>query len=251
MDNREHRQKNIRRFEELADRARLNCIYTYSTFHSRETAALAYETAPEREITIGGGPENGERFIVRFGDPEELSYEEAFPVLLILIEPRQMKFSETLTHRDFLGAVMNLGIERDMIGDILVRDNSAYIFVMEKISEIICSEIERVKHTAVKCSIIEELPEGLMPKFSEDHITVTSPRLDAVLSKIYHLSRTEAKSLFDMEKVTVNGRICRNPETMLKENSTVSVKGYGKIEYRGEEYQTKKGKTGLTVRRYV
>ena len=162
-----------------------------------------------------------------------------------------MKFSETLTHRDFLGAVMNLGIERDMIGDILVRDNSAYIFVMEKISEIICSEFERVKHTAVKCSIIEELPEGLKPKLSEDHITVTSPRLDAVLSKIYHLSRTEAKSLFDMEKVTVNGRICRNPETMLKENSTVSVKGYGKIEYRGEEYLTKKGKTGLTVRRYV
>ena len=66
----EHDQKNLKRFEELAERARQSCIYTYSSFHSAETAALAYEVAEENEITMWGGTENAERVVVRFGDPK-------------------------------------------------------------------------------------------------------------------------------------------------------------------------------------
>ena len=55
----------------------------------------------------------------------------------------------------------------------------------------------------------------------------------------------------DSEKVTVNGRLYINPETILRENSKVTVRGYGKFEYRGEERITKKGKTGITIWRYV
>ncbi|MBO6299478.1 MAG: hypothetical protein J6N53_11620 [Lachnospiraceae bacterium] len=111
--------------------------------------------------------------------------------------------------------------------------------------------MERIKHTAVRCSIVGAVPENCLPKLCEENITVTSPRLDAILAKLYHLSRGEAKKLFDAEKITVNGRLCKNPETILKENSRVSVRGYGKLEYRGEEYTTKKGKTGITIWRYV
>ena len=247
----EHQQKNLKRFEELSGRARQSGIYTYSTFHSRETASLAFDAALEKEVTLWGGTENAERVVARFGDPEEFCFDEPFPIRILLIEPKQAKYSETLTHRDFLGAILNLGIERDMVGDILVQNNSAYCFVLEKLADVFCSDLDRVKHTAVSCKIVDEVPADCLPKLQEENITVTSPRLDAILAKVYHLSRTDAKELFDMEKVTINGRLCRNPETILKENNIVSVRGYGKLEYHGEERTTKKGKTGITIWRYV
>ena len=122
----EHDQKNRKRYEELADRARQSSIYTYSSFHSPETAGLAYEAAEDREITMWGGAENAERVVVRFGDPKEIGYEEDFPIRILYVRPKQEKFADHLTHRDFLGAILNLGIERDVIGDIIVTERSAY-----------------------------------------------------------------------------------------------------------------------------
>ena len=247
----EHQQKNLKRFGELADRARQSCTYTYSSFHSRETASLAYEVASEKEVMLWGGTESCERVVARFGDAEEIGYSEDFPICILHVKPKQAKYADALTHRDFLGAILNIGIERDMIGDVLVHDNSAYFFVLEKLTDVVLSDLDRVKHTAVSCSVVDTVPEDCLPKLQDEHITVSSPRLDAILAKVYHLSREEAKALFDDEKVTLNGRLCLNPETILKENTTVSVRGYGKLEYHGEEYITKKGKTGLTIWRYV
>ena len=247
----EHQKKNLNRFEELSDRARSTGIYTYSTFHSRETASLAFEVASEKEVMLWGGTDSSERVVARFGDPEEIGYSEDFPICILSVKPKQAKYSDVLTHRDFLGAILNLGIERDMLGDILVHENTAYFFVMDKVSDVILSDLDRVKHTAVCCSVVESVPEDCLPKLSEEHITVSSPRLDAILAKVYHLSREDSKDLFDDEKVTLNGKLCKSPETILKENTTVSVRGYGKLEYHGEEYTKKKGKTGLTIWRYI
>ena len=247
----EHEQKSINRFSELAERARRNGVYTYTTFHSPEGAQLAYQAAADSEIAMWGGAENCERLMIRFGDPKELFYEEPFPIRILCVEPKQAKYAETLTHRDFLGAILNLGIERDVVGDIFVRDSSAYFFVLEEMADFICSGLDRVRHTAMRCKAVDAVPEDMLPKLKEESVTVASPRLDAILAKVYHLSRGEAKSLFDAEKVTVNGRLCKNPETVLKENSKISARGYGKLEYRGEESTTKKGKTAITIWRYI
>ena len=247
----EHAEKNLKRFEELAERARRSCVYTYSSFHSTETASLAYRVASENEVTIWGGTDNSERVVVRFGDPKELGYEEDFPIRIVCVKPKQEKFAGDMTHRDFLGAVLNLGIERDVVGDILIAEHTAYLFVLEELADFVCLEWERVRRTAVKCEPVKEIPAGLLPKLAEETVTVASPRLDAVLAKLYHLSRGDAKSLFEAEKVTVNGKVCTNPETMLKPDSKVSIRGFGRFEYRGEEHATRKGKTGITIRRYV
>ena len=247
----EYQQLNIRRFMELADRSEQNSVFTYSGFHSVRTASLAYMVAPEGSVALKGGMDNAERVIVRFGDPAELCYEEEAPIKILHISPKQMKFADRLTHRDFLGAILNLGIERDMLGDILVENSSAYCFVMEKVADLLCAELDRIKHTAVVCRIADDLPQEVLPKLIGTDITLSSPRLDAVLAKVYHVSRADAKSLFDEEKVTVNGRSCTSPETVLKAGSSVSVRGYGRFEYRGEEKLTKKGKTGIRIWRFV
>lgn len=251
MNDRDHDKQTVRRFQELARRAEMIGTYTYSSFHSPEGAALAYQAAGERQLRFFGGANSCERVMIRFGDPEEMGYEEEFPIGILCAEPTQPKFAENLTHRDFLGAVLNLGIERDVIGDILIKDSRAYIFVQKDMEDYVLSALERVRHTTVKCYKVFEVPEDYLPELKEESVTVVSPRLDAVLAKVYRLSRTEAKALFDSEKVTVNGHICRNPEFIPKENSRITVRGYGRLEYKGEEHATKKGKIAVNLMRYV
>lgn len=247
----EHEQKNLKRFTELAERARQGGIYTYSSFHSARTASLAYDVAGEHEIFMWGGMQDCERVVTRFGDPDEIAYDEPFPISILYVRPKQEKFADKMTHRDYLGAILNLGIERDVIGDIIIADQAAYFFVLNEMTDYICSELQRVKHTTVICSISDEVPGDCIPKLYEENVTVSSPRLDAVIAKVYHISRSEAVKLFLAEKITLNGRLCRNPETLLKGDSRISVRGYGRLEYRGEERTTKKGKTGVTIWRYI
>ena len=80
-----------------------------------------------------GGAAGAERVMIRFGDEESLGYEQPFPIAIIKAEPVSPKFAEKLTHRDFLGAILNLGIERSTVGDIIVRESTAYFFVKEDI----------------------------------------------------------------------------------------------------------------------
>ncbi|MBP8969142.1 MAG: hypothetical protein KBG42_07665 [Lachnospiraceae bacterium] len=124
----EHDRNNIKRFMELAERARQSGIYTYSSFHSARTASLAYEVADEHEVRMWGGTQDCERVVTRFGDTQEIAYDEPFPIRILYVRPKQEKFADKLTHRDYLGAILNLGIERDVIGDIIVADQAAYFF---------------------------------------------------------------------------------------------------------------------------
>lgn len=78
-----------------------------------------------------------------------------YPIKCLKAEPLAAKFSEDLTHRDFLGAVLNLGIERAVIGDILVQKHTAWIFCHEKIADYIIENLTRVRHTTMKLSMVD------------------------------------------------------------------------------------------------
>ena len=158
VQNDDHDEQLIKRYGELAGRAERTGAYAYSDFHSPSGAALAYHVGGEGFVRLWGGQETSERVMVRFGNPEEMGYDEDFPIVLIRIAPIQPKFADRLGHRDFLGAIMNLGIERDVIGDVLVADNSAYVFACDRIAEFVRTELTQVKHTPVRCEIMDEVP---------------------------------------------------------------------------------------------
>ena len=251
MNDHKHDEQLINRYRELADRSAGAGIYTYSDFHSPHSAALAYGVTCDKNVSFWGGAENCERVIVRFGDPEETGYEEDYPIRIIHIFPKQAKYADKLTHRDYLGAIMNLGLERDVIGDILMNDAEAYVFVCERIAEYIVDELTQIKHTSVRCEAVSEIPDGIGPKLTEESVTVSSVRLDGIIAKIWHLSRTEAKSLFSSEEVFVNGRLCVNASYEPKPEDVVSVRGHGKFIYAGIERKTSKDRFAVLVRRYV
>jgi len=142
------------RLTDLAKRAYSQNIYTYSNFLSPAELALFEDIRSEvsyiRCETFGGN-ELCERQVIGFGSEEEFGYPGEFPIAVIKVTPLLAKFSDDLNHRDFLGALMHLGIERDTLGDILIKDNTAYIFCLERIAGYICDELTKVKHTNVKC----------------------------------------------------------------------------------------------------
>lgn len=242
-----------KRFAELAQKCYQKNQYTFTGFLGLADTACFYEM--ERELSyvpyaIWGGYEGAERVMIRFGSEEMLGYEEAFPVVCLKICPLAEKFADALTHRDYLGAMMNLGIERDVLGDILIEEKNAWIFCSQSMSDFISKNLIKVKHTSVLCEISEELPYFSSRDIQEVKIQIPSERIDGIVAKVYKLSRSESAELFRQKRIFVEGRLCENNSRLLKTGDTVSVRGYGKFEYRGEAGLSRKGKLNVLIGYY-
>ena len=157
------------------------------------------------------------------------------------------KFADALTHRDFLGALMNLGIERSTLGDIYIEDKTGYLFCLKSMAEYITENLTRIRHTSVQCTVCEEPPVFLQKEPEEKLIQISSARTDALIAGVYHLSRTESNELFREQKVFINGRLCENNSRALKEGDQITVRGYGKFTYEGEKGLSRKGKVNVRV----
>ena len=129
---------------------------------------------------------------------------EATVLSCVKVQPVNKKFADELNHRDYLGSLMNLGIERDQIGDILTGDDVAYVFATFEIAQMICKELIRIRHTSVKCEIVNSSECDIRPKFEEISGSVASERIDAILAFVYHLSRSEAQKLIESESVFID-----------------------------------------------
>ncbi len=243
-----------KRLTELAVRAERSGIFTFTDFlglYEQAVFAEIKNSFPRVKFTAFGGTEGAERVIIRFGDPEELGYIEEFPIVCIKAEPKSEKFADRLTHRDFLGSLMNLGISRDVLGDIPIINNAGYIFAKEDMRDFLLASLERVKHTDVNLSVIDEIPEGELYKTEEKKIQVSSERLDAVIAKLYSLSRTDAQALFAKKLVFANGRIIESTSYTPKAGEKISVRGHGRFIYRGFNSLSKKGKLNITAEIYI
>lgn len=242
------------RMKELAQASFRQNRYTFSHFLSVAELTKLHDMASVLEFVdydTFGGNSCCERQMVRFGSERMFGYEEPFPISVLCIKPLMSKFAEKLGHRDYLGAVMNLGIERDVIGDILIRDKSAYMFCMDNIAAYIQENLEKIRHTNVKVSLAEGEIEALSPRLEEVEILVSSPRFDAVVSAVCKLSRSAALQLFRDKKVILQGRICENNSMVLKEETTFSIRGYGKFIYKGCKNQTRKGRIYVRLEQYL
>ncbi len=239
-----------KRFAELARKCYQNNQYTFTDFLSLADMACFYEV--ERELsyvpyTIWGGSELCERVMVRFGSEEFLGYEEDFPIVCMEVKPLMQKFADRLSHRDFLGALMNLGIERSTLGDIFIVENAGYVFCMDNMALYIAENLTRIKHTTVMCTQVENPPELSESDRQEVIIQIASRRVDGVVSKVFKLSRNESLELFRQKKIFVNGRLCESNSQLLKEEDKVSVRGFGKFEFAQEINVSKKGKLNIKV----
>lgn len=231
------------RIIDLANRSYERNIYTNTNFLTLADLSEFNQIVNDIKhipYTLFGGYDDSERVIIRFGSVDSNGYEEPYPIDILEISPLIDKFSDELTHRDFLGALMNLGIERDVIGDILIDNNRAYIFVLNSISEYIIESLTRVKHTSVMIKIIEALPDISGREHTFLTIQIPSERIDVIISKVYHLSRDNSISLFREGRVFINSILCENNSKIVKNNERITVRGFGKFIYLGQSSVSKK-----------
>ncbi len=199
-------------------------------------------------VLTDGGYESAERKIAVFLPYSGYDYQ--LPIEIIRIEADK-RFAGELTHRDFLGALMNLGIERSLIGDIVISEGSAYVFCLEKIAEFIADNLTRVKNDYVSCTRNCTLDKDFTPSYKEIVGSVASLRLDAVISLAFNESRSHSVSYIEDSLVFVNGRLITTNAYNLKEGEIISVRGRGRFKYMYTKSETKKGRYMVVLNLYV
>ena len=228
-------------------------IVTYSDFLNLNELNILH-TMPKTELyttyKVFGGYDFSERQMVAFL-PDALYYDYEYPIQIIEVTPSSKRFAEDLTHRDYLGALMNLGIERSKVGDIIVEDQKGLIFVKEELAKYIADNLTVVRHTNVNTSIGKGVKVDYEPRFEELKGTVSSIRLDSVLALAYPLSRSKITAQIEAGKVFVNGKLITSNGYRLKDNDIISVRKMGRIAYDGILSETKKGRYLISVRKYI
>lgn len=204
-----------------------------------------------------GGYESSERQMAAFLPDafylytDKSEWKHFFPIRILEIAPLQKKFSEELSHRDYLGALLHLGIDRSKIGDILLSGGCAYVFCEEKLAAFLCENLTRVRHTTVMVKEKENQEFRYVPEFEEVRGTVASVRLDSLLGLAFHSSRSRLTPLIEAGRVYVNGRLMTSNGYQVKEGDTISVRGMGRFIYRACLSETKKGRIYVQVDRYT
>lgn len=207
----------------------------------------------------GGYPE-AERKIIAFlpGEEERSVSELSFPISCIQISPANRRFCDDLTHRDYLGALMNLGLTRDQIGDIIVCQDerkgitakTAFVFCKADKKEIICS-LTRIRHTTVTAQEVSFQDMKVEPSYQEIIGNVSSFRMDAILSLAIRSSRSQSLTLIQSGAVFLNGRCCTENAKKLEEGNIFSVRGYGKFRFDQIGTVSKKGRYRVVIKKYI
>lgn len=246
-------QKIVNRFHDLAEQSYMQNVFTFTGFLNLAEQSVFFDAQNEFAYVgwkLFGGNEDCERKILRFGSVDQLGYEEEYPIACIHIYPPIKKFAEALTHRDYLGALINLGIDRTTLGDILVQEKEAWLYCQNNLKEFICDKLLKVKHTNVVCKEVDMSIEVLKKELKSEEYIVNSMRIDAILSKVYALSRQKSLNLMAEKKVYISGRLCENPARVLKDHEMITARGFGRFIFNGKKYETKKGKFVVGVEVY-
>ena len=229
------------RFSELAERAYARGRYEFTDFLS--LAEVQYLYSAEKElayagVALWGGYEGAERQIAGFGN---CAYEAAFPVCCLKITPTNAKFAEEFTHRDYLGALVNLGLERSTLGDILPVRGAAYVYCLSKVAPFIAENLKRIRHTDVACVPTAEQVSAKKEK-TEETLFLSSPRADCAVAAVYRLSRGDAEAYFEAERVFINGRLCTRQSKELEQGDGVTVRGKGRFVFAEIFGESRKGR---------
>ena len=191
-------------------------------------------------LVFHGGGDNCER-AAAFFLPDYMT-EEMLDVSEYLCAMKLKAYFGQPGHRDYMGALLGMGIGREWLGDIQVEGDTAYVFCMKSVLRHLLS-IEKAGRYTVKASQVplEEVPARRVETESLS-FSVMSPRLDAVAAGLFHLSRTEAAKQIAAGNVSLNYGQCLKADCIVKEGDILSLKGKGKGSISGVGGTSRKGR---------
>lgn len=245
-------QLTIRKFQDKANQAYNNYYPTYTDFldiHEQNLLIQSQRILPNVSWALFGGYDDSDRKIAAFY-PEEYADMLAYPIKVLRIEPLKSSLSSELSHRDYLGAILNLGVQRHKIGDIICSDE-AIVFCLDIIAPYIIENLISVRNTSVLVSNLDNFSEfNFQPNYQIIKGTVSSLRIDSIVKLGFSLSRGRALALIEGEKVYINSRICSKASSKVEEGDVISVRGMGKMKLTAIGNTTKKERIYIELSKY-
>ena len=229
--------------------ASLRSIPKFVGFLNAAEALEALKVARETgaKWLLFGGYEDAERNVFGvfpdWAEPEK----SAFPIKRIRIINKGFKQIE---HRDILGTLMSLGIERGTVGDIITDGKDSVVFVLESVAGHILASVDKIGGNGVQLKTDDADFIPISQGFSELSTTVASLRLDCVVSAVCSVSRSKALELISLGMVSVGGILKEKPTAEISEGDTLSVRKSGKFIIDNASARSKKGRVILNYRKY-
>jgi len=226
--------------------------------HQRNILEKVLKIIQYKNYVIYGGYENSERNMIILY-PEKLEtvfenklfdYNNILQVMRITL-PNEMRGK--YSHRDYLGAIIKVGIKREKVGDILVSLDGADIIVNKEMIEYLDTslrELTRFNKSKFEICKIEDLNIE-PPKIEIINIIIPSMRMDSIVSEVIKTSRSKAIEIINSERVFINSELATKNSKMLKENDMITVRGKGRFKIKGILNSTKKGNLVLEVEKYI
>lgn len=240
----------LSRVEDVAEAAGRHAVRFLSFLDGREQAVVTQHFSARRldaQIFFWGGFADAERRMLGVF-PEGVEPDGAmFPITAVQITWKGIE----LTHRDFLGALLSLGLKREKVGDLVIQQKRCVAFLEDAVASFVLSNLSRVGRTSVSCAVYTGEDVRREAHFEEINDTVASERLDCVVAALINLSRAQAEKciaggLVALDFLPVTDRACKVPS-----GATVSVRGHGRFLVDAVGPPTRKGRLRLTARKYL
>lgn len=242
-----------------------NCMLTYSRFLDIRQQSLVYGKFHREagcRLFFFGGYDEAERSVAVFV-PEIFGIDTADALSAYFSENEQDlpiealsitkdRFSQPLSHRDYLGSLMGLGIKREMIGDIIVSENGCLLVAEKKIAGYIAENMTSAGRATLTVQRVPlEKLSAVEAVFEKMFVTVASMRLDAVVGSVFNLSRAQALEVIGKGAVFVSGIQCEKPDKRIEIGDKLVLRGKGKVIIESMQGLNKKGKIRLNALKYI
>lgn len=219
----------------------------YSDFLNEREISLAVDALKKYGVAdylLWGGYENADRVMLCVYPPYMCPEYSEFPFECINLKYRK---TDKLTHRDFLGSLMSFGIKREVLGDIVVGEGIASFFIKSELSQYVKSQIGKVGRVGV--SLTDETVDfkGISQAFEERETTVSSLRIDSIVSCAAKLSRSKAQQIIASGLVAKNFKIISDADSKVSSGDKISIRGYGKFIVAFDGLLSKKGKYRILI----
>lgn len=236
-------QKKVVEYLRICDKANRMARTPFLTLEEQE---ILEDSANTYHLECDGGFTNNERkryLIIPDECYETIDFE--ISVIKAIIDTKNNK----ITHSDVLGAIMNIGVEREVVGDILIEDTCIYIAVTTTMAPFIVSSLTQIRKAEVNFMVCDERPVRELV-IKEMSVIVSSRRLDAIVAHLGKCSRDVAKFKITNKEVKIDGIICTKTDKIVPDDTLISIHREGRFIIYGEEGKTKKENVVLKCGKY-
>lgn len=243
----------IAKLGDMVSRCEKNCCPVFSRFLDERQCVQAQQWCSANAggmsfMLWGGFPDARRKMLAVYPDYCEDYVLEEFPMKCLTFNYRK---EDSLTHRDFLGSLMGQKLVREVVGDIVIDEGIAQVFVTETAARDITSSVEKIGRVGVKISDNRPFELEVKQEFRDMSGTVASLRLDCIVSLAAKLSREKAAVLIRSERVEVNHFPVSSVSHELSEGDIISVRGCGRFVLKGINGSTKKGRIHIILLKYI